>query len=43
MPSTRTIEERIEKLLDQLEVPTLTQGEIEKIEARLEVLRAQQQ
>lgn len=37
------IEQRIERLLDQLENPNLSQCEIDKIEAKLKVLRSQAQ
>lgn len=36
------IEQRIERLLDQLEDPKLTQVEVDKIEAKLKILRSQQ-
>jgi hypothetical protein len=37
-----TIAQRIEKLLDQLEAPSLTEQEINKINQKLAVLRKQQ-
>lgn len=37
----RTIDERIERLLDQLENPGLTDGEINRIEKKILVLVAQ--
>lgn len=35
------IEQRIERLLDQLENPNITQKDIDKIEAKLRILRSQ--
>ena len=37
-----TVAQRIEKLLDQLESPSLTQLEIKKIEQKLAILRKQE-
>lgn len=38
-----TIAQRIEKLMDQLEAPSLTEDEIVKIQKKLAVLREQEQ
>lgn len=38
----KTIEERIAVLLDQLESPRLTEADVKRIEAKLEILRSQQ-
>lgn len=41
MQEDRTIEDRRHRLLDQLENPLLTAGEIEKIKQKLEILDTQ--
>jgi hypothetical protein len=37
-----TIAQRIERLLDQLDAPSLSEAEVKKIKKKLEVLRTQQ-